>query len=163
MTPAEIVARMFAAYENGGTMTEGEFVKAVLAKYEVWDDGCEPTPSFEVVLEWIERDRLEARDYIEYRARCNQAEAKAESAEALAHGLVAKLAVTEEKLATSRDDFRHSETDCREWKARAGTAAAELRKYHPCPGSSNPKPRCWYDATGTLRHEETVYHKVETP
>jgi hypothetical protein len=161
MTPAEIVARMFAAYENGGTMTEGEFVKAVLAKYEVWDDGCEPTPSFEVVLEWIERDRLEARDYIEYRARCNQAEAKLEERETEVGSLIAHLAVRDEQLATSRDDFRNSERGSRVWKERAEKAAAELRKYDPCTNSHPSGPNCWFDTIHMLRHEATVYHKVE--
>ena len=109
MTPAEIVARMFAAYENGGTMTESEFVKAVLAKYEVCEDVNEPTPSFEVVLEWIARDRMEARDEVEWRWRCQQAE-------------------------------------------------DEVRKYQPCKDDSGP---CWYDGRHELRHEATVYHKVQ--
>jgi outer membrane murein-binding lipoprotein Lpp len=161
MTPAELVARIFAAYENGGTMTESEFVKKVLDKYEVWDG--EPTPSFEVVLEWIERDRLEARDYVEWRGRCIQAEAKLDERETEVGTLIAHLARRDEQLATARDDFRHSERGAKEWRARASKAEAELARFQRCSNTEPSGVHCWFDTVHQLHHEAMVYHKVEMP
>jgi len=160
MTPAELVARMFAAYENGGTMTESEFVEAVLAKYEVWDDDNAPAPSYEVILEWIVRDRLEARDYVEWRGRCQQAETKLKEREAEVGTLIADLARREEELATLHDDFRRSESASKNWRVQAESAAAELLRYHPCNGANYWRTACWVDTNLAIRHEATVYHKV---